>query len=164
MGVIMNRTSVTRTWVLAAGLVLTSCASLPESLLSAPDVNLRNVQVMGLGFDGQTFLLTFDASNPNAVALPVRHIAYGLELDGKHFASGKTASEFTIPANGTTSFAISVDLNLLRTAPELLFVVRDGTRRDIPYEVEGQLGVDIPLAPALRYRNSGNIRLGAGAH
>tara|TARA_R110002096_G_scaffold154_3_gene721 strand:+ start:4844 stop:5290 length:447 start_codon:yes stop_codon:yes gene_type:complete len=147
-----------------AALILSSCASLPEGLLAAPDISLRNVNVMGLGIDGQTFLLTFDASNPNAIALPVKYIAYGLELDGKHFASGKTASEFTIPANGTASFAISVDLNLLRTAPELLFVVRDGTRRDIPYAVKGELGVDIPMTPVLRYRNSGGIRLGTGSY
>ena len=153
-----------RTWVLMAALILSSCASLPEGLLAAPDISLRNVNVMGLGIDGQTFLLTFDASNPNAIALPVKYIAYGLELDGKHFASGKTASEFTIPANGTASFAISVDLNLLRTAPELLFVVRDGTRRDIPYAVKGELGVDIPMTPVLRYRNSGGIRLGTGSY
>ena len=147
-----------------AGLIMSSCASLPEGLLNAPDISLRKVDVMGLGIDGQTFLLTFDASNSNPLTLPVKHIAYALELDGKHFASGETASEFTIPANGTASFAISVDLNLLRTAPELLFVVRDGTRRDIPYTVKGQLGVDIPMTPLLRYRNSGSIRLGAGSY
>lgn len=160
----MKRTTGARAWVLMAALILSSCASLPEGLLAAPDISLRNVNVMGLGIDGQTFLLTFDASNPNAIALPVKYIAYGLELDGKHFASGKTASEFTIPANGTASFAISVDLNLLRTAPELLFVVRDGTRRDIPYAVKGELGVDIPMTPVLRYRNSGGIRLGTGSY
>lgn len=149
--------------MLVASLVLSSCATLPEGLLSAPDISLKNVDVMGLGLNGQTFLLSFEASNANPVALPVSHIAYGLKLDGKHFASGETASEFTIPANGTTDFAISVDLNLLRTAPELLFIVRDGTRRDIPYAVEGRLGVDIPMMPVLRYRTSGNVRLDAGA-
>lgn len=160
----MNRKTARELLLVSTTLALSACASLPENLVSAPEVNLRNVQVMGMGFDGQTFLLSFDAANPNAVALPIRHVAYGLKLDGRHFASGETDSAFTIPANGTTSFAISVDLNLLQTAPDLLFIVRDGTRRDIPYQVEGRLGVDIPLTPALRYRSNGNIRLGAGTH
>ena len=82
-----------------------------------------------------------------------------MKLDGQRFASGETASRFTIPADGDASFAISVDLNLLQTAPQLLSIVRDGTRQDVAYELEGRFAVDIPLAPTIKYRNSGRIRL-----
>jgi LEA14-like dessication related protein len=84
-----------------------------------------------------------------------------LKLNGQRFASGETDCEVLIPANGDTTFAINVDLDLLQTSPNLLYIVRDGTRRDIAYEVEGRMGIDLPLVPALRYRNSGSIRLGA---
>jgi len=139
---------------------LSACASLPENIVATPVVKLSDVQVAGLGFSGQTFLLSFDVTNPNAFPLPVRHIEYGLKLDGQRFASGRTPCEFTVPADGNASFAISVDLNLLKTAPQLLYIVRDGTRRDIRYELEGELGVDIPLLPSIRYRNGGSIRFG----
>lgn len=138
---------------------MSACASMPESLVSSPSVKLSNVQVVGLGFNSQTFLLSFDVANPNPFPLPVSNVGYGVRLDGQRFASGETASKFTIPADGDASFAISVDLNLLQTAPQLLSIVRDGTRQDINYELEGRFGVDIPLAPTLRYRNSGKIRL-----
>ena len=138
---------------------LSACASIPESLVDAPQVNLSNVEVVGLGFKSQTFLLSFDVANPNPFPLPVSHVGYGLKLDGRRFASGETSSEFIIPADGGTSFAISVDLNLLQTAPQLLFIVRDGTRRDISYELEGRFSVDIPLTPIIKYNNSGKIRL-----
>ena len=36
------------------------CASLPENLIRQPEVQLRDVQVVGLGFNNQTFLLSFD--------------------------------------------------------------------------------------------------------
>ncbi len=137
---------------------LSACASLPEILVHAPSVNLSNVQVVGLGFKSQTFLLSFDVTNPNPFPLPVSHVGYGVKLDGHRFASGQTASEFTIPADGGTSFAISVDLNLLQTAPQLLSIVQDGTRQDISYELVGRFGVDIPLTAAIEYRNSGKIR------
>ena len=42
-----------------------------------------------------------------------------------------------------------------------LFIVRDGVHRDIPYELHGRFEVDIPLAPALSFRNDGRIRLQA---
>ncbi len=137
---------------------LSACASIPDNLVDAPSVKLSNVRVVGLGFRTQTFLLSFEVANPNPFPLPVRNIGYGVKLDGQRFASGETASDFTIPADGDASFAISVDLNLLQTAPQLLSIVRDGTRREIAYELEGRFGVDIPLAPTIKYRNSGKIR------
>ncbi len=138
---------------------VSACASMPESLVSSPSVKLSNVQVVGLGFNSQTFLLSFVVANPNPFPLPVSNVGYGVRLDGQRFASGETASKFTIPADGDASFAISVDLNLLQTAPQLLSIVQGGTGHDINYELEGRFGVDIPLAPTLKYRNSGKIRL-----
>ena len=138
---------------------MTACASMPENLVGTPSVNLSNVQVVGIGFNSQTFLLSFDVANPNPFPLPVSNIGYGVKLDGQRFASGETTCDFTIPAAGDTSFAISVDLDLLKTAPQLLAIVRDGARREVAYELDGRLGIDIPLTPTLKYRNSGKIRL-----
>jgi LEA14-like dessication related protein len=145
-------------------LLLSACASIPESLISSPRVKLSDVQVVGLGFKSQTFLLSFEVANPNPFPLPVRNVAYGVRLDGQRFASGETASEFTIPAEGNATFAISVNLNLLQTAPQMLSIVRDGARRDIRYELVGQLGVDIPLTPPLKYNTSGTIRLNSASY
>lgn len=142
---------------------VSACASMPESLVNSPHVKLSNVQVVGLGFNAQTFLLSFDVANPNPFPLPVSNVGYGVRLDGQRFASGETASKFTIPANGDASFAISVDLNLLQSAPQLLSIVRDGTRQDVNYELEGRFGVDIPLVPTVKYRDSGKIRLNSSA-
>lgn len=159
----MKTTTLACVCLLLAG-AMSGCASLSENPLRMPEVRLSNVQAVGLGFDRQTFLLSFDVNNPNPLSLPVRHITYGLKLNGQRFASGETDCEFTIPANGASTFAISVDLDLLQTAPQLLFIVRDSARQDIAYDVEGQLGVDLPLVPAIRYRNSGSLRLVAGQH
>lgn len=141
---------------------LTACASLPESVISSPEIELRDVQVMGLGFDSQIFLLSFDISNPNPFPLPVKHVRYGVRLDGQRFASGATESSLSVPAGGATQFAISVELDLLTTAPQLLTILRAGTRRDIPYALEGELGIDIPMTPPVSYRTDGTIRLDTG--
>ena len=160
----MNTPYNMRFAMLLTVLGLSACASMPEQLVSTPRVELSNVQVIGLGFNSQTFLLSFEVENPNAFPLPVRHVGYGVRLDGKRFATGETPSEFTIPAQGDTRFAISVDLNLLQSSPQLLAIVRDGVRHNISYELHGELGVDIPLAPSIKYRNSGLIQLQAAAH
>ena len=155
----MKKRIVVRLQIALLTACLSACASLPESFVSTPSVKLSNVQVVGLGLRTQTFLLSFDVANPNPFPLPVSNFGYGVRLDGQRFASGETASKFTLPADGDASFAISVDLNLLQTAPQLLAIVRDATRQEINYELEGRFAVDIPLAPTLKYRNSGKIRL-----
>jgi LEA14-like dessication related protein len=155
-----------RRWKLLALLVVSAglgaCETLPENIIEKPDVSLRDVQVVGLGFNAQTFLLSFDISNPNPFPLPVSHVSYGVRLNGQRFASGRTPSEIRVPAEGATQFAISVDLDLLNTTPALLPIVREGAREDVPYELEGELGIDIPLTPPVTYRSRGAIRLNSG--
>ena len=149
------------TGVLAS--LLLGCAS-TGNLVDAPSVKLSNVQVTRIDLDDQTFLLAFEVNNPNPFPLPVRTISYGVELDGHRFASGETIGDITVPARSDGEFAISVDLNLLKTAPQLLFIVRDGVRDDIPYKLEGELGFDIPYTKPVQFENVGEIRLQAAAN
>lgn len=139
-------------------LFLAACAG-TRVAIAPPLVSLSKVDVTEVDFSKQTFLLSFDVSNPNPFPLPVNYVTYGVELNNERFASGKTAASFTVPANSDGQFAISVDLDLFRTAPKLLYTVRDGTARDLPYELSGKLGVDIPMAPSVPFETRGEIRL-----
>jgi len=145
----------------AALAMLAGCAVIEDSI-SAPDVALTSVQLEKLGFSEQTFRLSFDVSNPNPFPLPVKSIGYGVELDGHRFASGETECDILVKASGDGEFVISVDLDLLTTAPELLALVRDSNRRDIPYSIEGRIGLDLPATRPLRFEHNGQIRLTAG--
>ena len=144
--------------VIMTALLLVSCAG-TSTVIGAPGVSLKNVEMTDVDFTGQTFLLSFDVTNPNPFPLPIRTISYGVELDGHRFASGQAQSSFTVAARGDAEFAISVELDLLKTAPKLLFIVRDAVERDIPYELTGKLGVDIPLVKPVGFRTTGEIRL-----
>jgi len=140
---------------------LASCAGM-EPIISAPGVSLRNVLVEELGYKEQTFLLGFDITNPNPFPLPINHVSYGIELDGQQFAGGSATSAFTVAARSDAEFSVSVELDLLRTAPQLLYIVHDGVTRDIPYRLKGELGVNIPYTKPLAFETSGEIRLYAG--
>lgn len=163
----MNRTASFRYMGLGAIVaviagLLTGCAS-TASLVDTPQVNLRNVEVTELDLNSQTFLLDFDVINPNPFPLPIRAVSYGVELDGYRFASGETQGAFTVPASSDGSFAISVDLNLMRTAPQLMFIVRNGVYRDIPYRLKGRFDIDIPFTKPVSFDTTGVIRLEAAA-
>lgn len=140
---------------LAAG-----CAS-NALMVEKPGVSLRSVGMAEVDLDSQTFVLGFEVNNPNPFPLPVRSIAYGVELDGFRFASGETESDFIVPASGDGHFEITVDVDLMRTAPQLMFIVRDGIYRDIPYALEGRFAIDVPFTDPVSFRNEGSIRLSA---
>ena len=142
--------------------MLTGCAS-TASFVDTPQVNLRNVEVTELDLNSQTFLLDFDVINPNPFPLPIRSVSYGIELDGYRFASGETQGAFTVPASSDGSFALSVDLNLMRTAPQLMFIVRNGVYRDIPYRLKGRFDIDLPFTNPVSFDTTGVIRLEASA-
>ncbi len=144
--------------MLIAAALLGACAGVDETV-GEPRISLREVQLTELEFNRQRFQLDFDITNPNPFPLPVRAVSYGVKLDGHRFASGSTPAVFTVPASGDGGFAISVDLDLMRIAPELLFVVRESARREIPYTLEGKLEVDLPLAKPLRFEEAGLVRL-----
>jgi LEA14-like dessication related protein len=141
--------------LLAAG-----CAS-TGVIVERPSVTLGNVAVTEADLGGQTFVLDFDVVNPNPFPLPIRSIAYGVELEGLLLASGETQSAFTVPAGGESHFEITVDVDLMRTAPQLVFIVREGMYRDIPYALEGRFAIDVPFANPVTFRNEGSIRLNA---
>ena len=124
-----------------------------------PGVSLDNVEVADIDMDRQTFVLDFDVVNPNPFPLPIRSVSYGVDLDGFRFASGETTGAFTVPANGDSHFEITVDVDLMRTAPQLMFIVRDGVYREIPYALEGRFAIDVPFANPGSFRNTGSIRL-----
>ena len=159
----MNRQTLLTGCVALTAVLLSACASL-EGAIHAPRVSLRNVDVENIDFRVQTFVLAFDVTNPNSFPLPINSIRYGLELDGHHLLSGQALSAITVPAGGGGAFAISVSIDLLRTSPKMMFIVRDGTRRDIPYAIEGSLGIDIPSTKPIKFENSGLIRLRASTN
>lgn len=152
-----------RQGLLAAAIValvtlVPGCAGM-ETLVEPPVVSLRHVEPRDLDISGQTFVLRFDATNPNPFPLPVRSVVYTIRLDGERFAGGEATSAFSVPARSDAGFAITVEVDLLRTAPRLLYVLRDSVERDIPYELEGEFGIDLPYVRPVSFRHSGEIAL-----
>ncbi|MDX1499837.1 MAG: LEA type 2 family protein [Woeseiaceae bacterium] len=142
--------------------LLAACAGL-EEVVAPPGVSLRNVEVTQLALTGQTFLLGFDVTNPNPFPLPVDVVRYDVRLDGLRFASGSTTAAFSVPARSDGEFAIEVELDLLKTTPALLYLIKDGTERDIPYELSGEFGIDLPYVKPVAFGTRGEIRLAAAS-
>lgn len=141
---------------LLAALFLSACAS-TETMIAAPTVQLKSVQLSKVGFNQQTFLLGFDVSNPNSFPLPVRAVKYRLLFDNKSFANGETQGNFTVPAHGDDQFFLSVNVNFLNSATQLTSLLRGGVPDHVEYELQGSLAIDIPFVKPVAFSSSGVI-------
>ena len=142
--------------LLIAALLCTSCAT-TEALIDKPTVTLTSVELSKVGFGSQTFVLAFDVTNPNAFPLPIESISYRILFDEQKFAGGKTATSFSIPANGDGQFHLSVETDFLGSAAQITSLISGGVPEHVEYELQGSLSVDIPLVRPLAFSNSGMI-------
>ncbi len=141
---------------LLAALFLSACAS-TETMIAAPAVQLKSVQLSKVGFNQQTFLLGFDVSNPNSFPLPVRAVKYRLLFDDKSFANGETQGNFTVPSHGDDQFFLSVNVNFLDSATQLTSLLRGGVPEHVEYELQGSLAIDIPFVKPVAFSSTGVI-------
>ena len=148
-------------WIPALALcgVLAGCATGPETLISTPAVDLKSVEMEKVTFTGQTFVLGFEVENPNAFPLPVKAVKYRVMFDDERFAGGETVAAFTIPANGNDQFMLSVELDIVNSATEVMSLIKGGMPEHVEYRVDGTLTVDIPFTRPLPFSSSGTIQV-----
>ena len=144
--------------IAATCLILSACAG-TETLVAKPQVELTGVSLDSASFDKQTFLLTFDVSNPNAFPLPISSVKYRILFDDQRFAGGETPAAFSIPAQGDERFAISVELDILGSASHVASLLRGGIPDHVRYQLDGSLSVDIPYTRPLPFTSSGAIQV-----
>ena len=155
----MTHSSTLRSCQLAAACIMLSACAGTETLVATPQVELTGVSLEHATFDRQTFLLSFDVSNPNGFPLPIRSVKYRILFDDERFAGGETAASFTIPAKGDDSFAISVELDILGSANHVTSLLRGGIPDHVNYQLDGSLSVDIPFTRPLPFTSSGAIQV-----
>ncbi len=149
---------VRKHFLLFALVSLSGCAG-TGSVIDSPRVDLTAVELTSANIRRQTFLLSFDVSNPNPFPLPVKAVDYEVIFDDRKFAGGQTQGSFTVPASGDDSFAISVDLDFLSSATHLTSLFSGGFSENISYELQGSLAVDIPFVKPIPFSNSGVINM-----
>ncbi|WP_405233004.1 LEA type 2 family protein [Lentisalinibacter salinarum] len=144
--------------VVAACLTAGGCATARFDA-EPPTVRLDSVRLVDANWSGQNFVLVFAAENPNGFPLPVRSVDYAVQLAGQRFATGSATEGFTLPARGAGTFSIEVHTDLLGSASMLSALIFREGRREIDYELAGELRVDMPFARPLRFREAGRVDL-----
>jgi LEA14-like dessication related protein len=140
--------------VLAAAL-LPACAALAPKL-EPPRLEVTGVSFVGGDFAHQQIGLKVHVTNPNARAIAVQRIDYGIALASADFARGTTAAPFTVPASGATDFDLKLTADMVTALKVLGQHLGD---RDIPYRVTGKLHLAEGVLRALPFTSSGSLPL-----
>ncbi len=102
----------------------------------------------------QNFLVHFQVQNPNDRPLPVQAVHADLTVAGDKIASGLTNQSFVVPANGTSTFEMTITANM---ALALLKLANNPHADSIDYEVTGTAELDLPFMHNLPFRQNGTF-------
>ncbi|MBL4606955.1 MAG: LEA type 2 family protein [Pseudomonadales bacterium] len=144
--------------ILFLALTFEGCSTVLQEVIKAPEVSVGKFKLVKAGFINQTFSIQLNVNNPNKIPLPIKTFDYTVSLAGDEFAKGRIPKAFSIPAGGTESIDIIIKLNLLRSSSHLVNVIKSGTKA-INYELNGNIGIDLPFMAAVPVKKVGQIKL-----
>ncbi len=92
-----------------AAVVLTGCKTLSNALRFAePEVQLKEVQITGLGLSGGTLNLALDVYNPNDYRLRSTRLELGIDLENTHFGDALLETPLELPSQQHTLVTVPV--------------------------------------------------------
>jgi LEA14-like dessication related protein len=150
---------MTKRKLLAAGFaLLAACAGLGTQL-ETPEISFVGIRAIEASLFEQKLEVRLRVLNPNTMALPVNGLDIDMELAGEPFATGVTAREFVVPANGEAEFDMIVTAN----AATALLKIAGGdrqSREEIGYRLKGRLSTKLGLLRSIPFEESGTLPLG----
>lgn len=144
----------------SALLVLAGCASVSPST-PPPRVTLEALALLPSS-DLPRFRVTLLIDNLEPVAIPVTGVDFSARLGGEGVLSGRSRSQFTVPALDT--YRLELDLESDRVSSRTrLFALANGASGTLPYELDGELVIGGRPPRALAFSRRGRVPLSLGA-
>lgn len=147
-----------RAVAVAAALALlgSGCALAPR--LTTPTLSIVGVRLEGSDLLAQRLRVRVHVQNPNDRTLPVKAIAYTLEVDGQPFATGESAASFVVPALGEAEFDMNVTTNVAGTLVRLLTRGPDAPA-SVPYHLSGKISLSKGWRQSIPFEQRGTFRV-----
>jgi LEA14-like dessication related protein len=107
-----------------------------------PEASIDDVDFKQLSRDSAEYLAKLSVKNPSGHAVPICQISYTLKSAGKVIASGTVPDPGSLKASDTTLLQVPVKV----PHSVLMSLAKDiGADRDIDYELEVGLTIDLPI-------------------
>lgn len=123
-------------YCLLNALLLAGCTAL-QPKQEAPRISLVGIEVIEVRLLEQRFGLTLRVQNPNRQALNIDGISFAVEINGKDFAQGVSASKVQVPGFGEALLAVEASSTLF----DIIDQLRDLEQRNAPidYRIHGNI-------------------------
>ena len=136
-------------------LLVSACASLGRSVFATPTVELKDLKVRAIGFQGGTVDVIVAVNNTNDYRLDATHLTYNLWVDTNKVFFGEIKKTVTLEPNKKTEVVIPVQFSIqdLQRAIQLL-----GKSGGVDYRVDGEVTAVTPGATFVRpYAGKGHF-------
>jgi len=150
------RARAVATWLAAALLTVTvGCAALGRATFAEPMVELRDVQIVGLGLDGGNIDVILSVYNPNRFSLDATRLTYRVDIDSTELGNGALDSRFVVPRGDSSLVRIPVRFTYRGLGAAGRQLMSTGS---VNYRVSGDFSMGTPLGNFTRpYDRSGRF-------
>jgi LEA14-like dessication related protein len=144
--------------LLAAVALLTACASLRAVLnFQEPQIELKEINITGMGLTGGTLDLVFDVYNPNDYRLRSTRLEVGLDLEGRHFGEALIDRPLDLSPTNHSRVVMPVRFEWAGVGAAARGLL---TRQALKYGVTGAVLLDTPVGEKrVQLRASGDVPL-----
>lgn len=144
-------------WLMLASLILPGCVGLGKRL-EPPRITLTHIQVQEIKVFETVFQVELRVFNTNDIAVEIKGLDCEVELNDRHFASGISNKQTTVPPYDTATIPVTLYSSVLDLVKSL---IDSGTKQKMKYRLEGRLhlGGDIRVPAAIPFETEGELSL-----
>ena len=148
-----------RRWMAMIAMVtltgVAGCKTLARQAFANPVVEVKDVQIKGVGLQGGSLDLILDVYNPNEYRMDATRISYQVWVDSSQIAEGAIDKLITLTDKGHSTVVVPVNFTLAAVQQALLKFAQRGS---VDYRVAGQFSVVTPFGSITRpYSGAGRL-------
>lgn len=148
-----------RRWMLGFALVavatVAGCKTLARQAFANPVVEVKDVKVKGVGFEGGSLDVVLDVYNPNDYRIDARRISYQVWVDSSQVATGDIEKLLTLTNKGHSEVVVPVNFTLASVQRAIAKFARTGS---VDYRVTGSFTMATPFGDITRpYTGAGRL-------
>ena len=134
---------------------LAGCAALPK--FESPKLSVVTLKMQGGDFFSQRLQVRMRVFNPNDRELPIKGIAYRLEVNDAEIGNGSTSAPFVVPAMGEAEFDMQITANLAGVIGKLLS--RKNSSEPLAYRLVGDVSLSSGFLKRIPFDERGSVKL-----
>lgn len=147
-----------RILMVCVAVTLAGCKTLGSALhFTEPDVQLKEVQLTGIGLSGGTLNLELDVFNPNDFRLRSTRMELGIDLESVHFGDALLETPLDLPSQQHTLVTVPVRFEWAGVGAGARGLL---ARQAIHYGLTGTASLGTPLGDRrIQVRGGGDVPL-----